>query len=126
MIPDYYALLGVSPDASAAEIKRAYRRLVRRHHPDLNAQAQDAQIKRLNEAYEILGNPRKRAAYDKQRGRKQAGKEPKMSWAEGVGGFVRELKKEAAFEQPAPKPKMSWAEGMGGFARELKKGMRED
>lgn len=93
MIPDYYALLGVPVGASPAEIKRAYRRLVRQHHPDVNAQVEDAQIKRLNEAYEVLGNPRKRAAYDKQRGRRLTSQEPKMSWAEGAGAFVRELKK---------------------------------
>lgn len=126
MIPDYYALLGVPADASTAEIKRAYRRLVRQHHPDLNAQAQDSQIKRLNEAYEVLGNPKKRAAYDKQRGRRHASRGPRMTWAEGAGAFVRELKKEATPEQPAPKPKMTWAEGMGAFVRELKKGMRDD
>lgn len=126
MIPDYYALLGVPVGASPAEIKRAYRRLVRQHHPDLNAQIEDTQIKRLNEAYEVLGNPKKRAAYDKQRGRRQASREPKMSWAEGAGGFVRELKKEAAPDQPAPRPKLSWAEGAGAFVRELKKGIRDD
>jgi len=126
MIPDYYALLGVPVGASPAEIKRAYRRLVRQHHPDLNAQIEDTQIRRLNEAYEILGNPQKRAAYDRQRGRRPASREPKISWAEGAGGFVRELKKETAPEQPAPEPKMSWAEGAGAFVRELKKGLHDD
>jgi curved DNA-binding protein CbpA len=93
MIPDYYALLHVPIGASTPEIKRAYRRLVRQYHPDVNAQVQDAQIKHLNEAYEILSNPGKRAAYDRQRRQDQVSREPKMTWAEGVGGFVRELKK---------------------------------
>lgn len=138
MILDYYALLGVSHAASSTEIKRAYRRLARLHHPDLNTQAQDAQIKRLNEAYEILSDSHKRAAYDEQlqqarqsaeearRQREEANREPKMTWAEGVGSFVREFKKEQAPEQPAPRPKMTWAEGMGAFVREFKKGIRDD
>lgn len=138
MIPDYYKLLGVSPGANLTEIKRAYRRLARMHHPDLNAQAQDEQIKRLNEAYEVLSDSRKRAAYDEQRRqarqrakaerlqREQAQREPKMSWGEGMGAFIRELKKEQAPDQPSTEPKMSWAEGMGAFVRELKKGMRDD
>lgn len=141
MMLDYYKVLGVSSRASATEIKRAYRRLARQHHPDLNAQAQDEQIKRLNEAYEVLSNPRKRADYDKQRReilqraaaarreREEASREPKMSWTEGVVGFVHELKKEQEPEQPAPpkaEPKLTWAEGMGAFVRELKKEMRDD
>lgn len=105
MIPNYYALLGVPPNASTAEIKRAYRRLARLHHPDLNAQAQDAQIKRLNEAYAVLSDSQKRATYDEQRRQarlraeaerrqqKQAQREPEMTWIQGMFGFVRELKK---------------------------------
>jgi len=106
MIPNYYAALGVSASASAAEIKRAYRRLARLHHPDLNAQALDAQIKRLNEAYEVLSDARKRAAYDElrrqarqraeaaRRAQAEAEREPEMTWIQGIFGFVRELKKE--------------------------------
>ena len=105
MTPNYYALLEVAPNASAAEIKRAYRRLARLHHPDLNAQAQDVHIKRLNEAYEVLSDPKKRAAYDEQlrqarlraeavrRQQELAKREPEMTWVEGMIGFVRELKK---------------------------------
>jgi len=107
-MPDYYAILEVSPTATTAEIKRSYRRLARLHHPDLNAQALDTHIKRLNEAYEILRDPLKRAAYDEQRAaekrlaaaqaahrlqQEQAKREPEMTWAEGLAGFVRELQK---------------------------------
>ena len=107
-MPDYYAILEVSPTATAAEIKRSYRRLARLHHPDLNKQALDTHIKSLNEAYAILRNPVKRAAYDEQcteekrrvaaraalhRQQEQAKREPEMTWAEGIVGFVRELKK---------------------------------
>jgi curved DNA-binding protein CbpA len=107
-MPDYYAILEVSPDATAAEIRRSYRRLARLHHPDLNQQALDIHIKRLNKAYEVLRDPLKRAAYDQQRAeekrraaaraalrrqQEQASREPKMTWAEGIVGFVREFKK---------------------------------
>ncbi len=107
-MPDYYAILEVSPTATTAEIKRSYRRLARLHHPDLNKQALDTHIKRLNEAYEILRDPLKRAAYDKQRAEKnrlaaaqatyqhrqeQTKHEHDMTWIEGIIGFVKELKK---------------------------------
>jgi DnaJ-class molecular chaperone len=103
---DYYAMLGVSDQAAQSEIKRAYRRLARKYHPDLNQQTLDEHIKRLNEAYDILGDPAKRAAYDQQRlleeqqreaARKQqelAQREPGMSWIQGIFGFVRELRRE--------------------------------
>jgi curved DNA-binding protein CbpA len=115
-MPDYYTILEVSPTASQADIKRSYRRLARIHHPDLNAEALDVHIKRLNEAYAVLRDPHKRAAYDAeraeearstaalllqqqkmadlQRRRAQAQKKKKMTWARGIGEFVRELRKE--------------------------------
>ncbi|HLX58608.1 MAG TPA: DnaJ domain-containing protein [Ktedonobacteraceae bacterium] len=103
MMQDFYDILEVLPDATLAEIKRAYRRLARLHHPDLNKQALDSHIKRLNEAYEILRDPRKRAAYDEQRAeaerqvalrlQAQAKREPGMTWYEGFVAFVNELKK---------------------------------
>ena len=107
-MPDYYNILEVSPTATQAEIKRSYRRLVRKYHPDLNKQALDLHIKRLNEAYDVISDPVKRAAYDAQRSaeiRHAAPKvvpqrrptpvkrEPEMTWVEGIFGFVRELKK---------------------------------
>jgi len=107
-MPDYYKILEVPPTATLAEIKRSYRRLARLHHPDLNQQARDTHIKRLNEAYEVLRDPARRAAYDAQRAeekrreaaraefrrqQEQAKREPEMTWAEGIVGFVKELKK---------------------------------
>lgn len=63
---DLYGLLGVSRSASQEEIKKAYRKLVRKHHPDANPGDQEAEtrFKSINLAYEILQDPQKRARYD--------------------------------------------------------------
>ncbi len=62
---DYYAILGVKPDADEKEIKTVYRRLARKYHPDLNKQADaEEQFKVVAEAYEILHQREKRAEYD--------------------------------------------------------------
>jgi len=65
---DYYAVLGVKKDASAAEIKQAYRRLAKQHHPDLHLnkdkdKAAD-KFKEINEAYEVLSDLQKKSKYD--------------------------------------------------------------
>ena len=64
---DHYAALRVQPSADAAQIKAAYRALVRQFHPDANphcAAEAEARIKEITEAYRVLGNPQKRAQYD--------------------------------------------------------------
>src|SRR6476620_7123083 len=63
---DFYVILGVEPDASAAEIKRAYRRLSRRYHPGINPGDRTAEetFARITKAYEVLIDPRRRQAYD--------------------------------------------------------------
>ncbi len=60
--PDYYKTLGVSKDATADEIKKAFRKLARTHHPD--AGGDEAKFKEINEAYEVLSDEEKRALYD--------------------------------------------------------------
>ena len=64
---DYYKILGISKNATESEIKKAYRKLARKLHPDINPDDKEAHAKfqQLNEANEVLGNPEKRKKYDK-------------------------------------------------------------
>lgn len=64
---DYYQLLGVERNASADDIKTAYRRQAIKHHPDKNPgdKNAEAKFKAINEAYEVLSDSQKRAAYDR-------------------------------------------------------------
>ena len=87
---DYYTVLGVERGASEDELKKAYRKLAMKHHPDRNPEDQEAEhkFKEAKEAYEILTDSRKRAAYD-QFG--HAGVDPSMggrAGPEGFGGFA--------------------------------------
>src|ERR1700754_811013 len=90
---DYYEVLGVTKNAAEDEIKKAYRKLAMKHHPDRNqgddAKKAEERFKEAKEAYEMLTDPQKRAAYD-QYG--HAGVDPSMGrgapGAEGFGGFA--------------------------------------
>ncbi len=66
---DFYAVLGVSKDASAADIKKSYRKLARKHHPDTNTgdAAAEARFKEISEAHSVLGDPTQRQEYDQMR-----------------------------------------------------------
>ena len=79
---DYYDILGVSKNASAAELKQAYRKLALQWHPDRNKSAEATEkFKEINQAYEVLADAKKREAYD------QFGHAAFESGAAGFGGF---------------------------------------
>jgi curved DNA-binding protein len=97
---DYYQILGVDRDVSADELKKAYRRLARKYHPDVSKQADaEEKFKEVQEAYEVLKDPEKRAAYDQLGHDWKAGQEfrPPPDWSSsfhfgdggdfGAGGF---------------------------------------
>jgi len=82
---DYYEVLELSKGASDDDIKKAYRKLAKKYHPDLN-KAPDAadKFKEVQEAYEVLSDPQKKAAYDAYG---FAGVDPQQGFGQGFGGF---------------------------------------
>lgn len=84
-VKDYYQVLGVSEDASADEIKKAYRNLAREHHPDKNPDKPDAEekFKEIQEAYSVVGDETKRREYDARR------KNPFGGFGDGFGSGGR-------------------------------------
>ncbi len=118
---DYYAILGVEPTASAEDIRKAYRRLARRYHPDVSKEDDaEERFKEVSEAYQTLSDPEKREAYD-QLGRHRPGEDFQPSpewdtrfWQEGVEedidlaellqriGFHRAARRQGAAGQGAP------------------------
>jgi curved DNA-binding protein CbpA len=132
-IPDYYAILEVRRSANGAEIKKSYRRLVRRYHPDLNGQATSTgangirtseasrHIALLHEAYSVLSNPQKRTAYDARRRKAEVRPTSEQS--------PPDPRRQPAQPPVVPQqhePKMTWVQGVFGFVREFKKAMHED
>lgn len=92
---DYYKIMGLKRDASQDDIKRAYRKLARRYHPDVSKEPDaEAKFRQTGEAYEVLKDPEKRAAYDRLDPNLKDGQEfrPPPNWDTGFefsgGGFT--------------------------------------
>lgn len=92
---DYYTIMGVKRNATQGEIKRAYRKLARKYHPDVSKEPDaEAHFKEIGEAYEVLKDPEKRAAYDQLGSSWKSGQDfrPPPDWNQGFefhgGGFT--------------------------------------
>jgi molecular chaperone DnaJ len=94
---NHYDTLEVSPTASQAEIKQAYRRLAKQFHPDINrGTANHDQIARINAAYEILGDPHQRQSYDRHLSYSSRGQSPNFA---SYAGYDRQQRTAAAQKQ---------------------------
>ena len=97
---DYYATLGVAKTATGKEIKQAYRKMARKHHPDVNQgdKSAESRFKDVSEAYEVLGDPEKRKKYDELgsnwRAYEQTGAPPPGSRPRPQGGGSRTMTEE--------------------------------
>ena len=132
---DYYKIMGLSRNANEDEIKRAYRKLARKYHPDVSKEKNaEAKFKELGEAYEVLKDPQKRAAYDRLGNNWKAGEEfrPPPKWDEGfefkggdfTGGdagafsdFFEQLFGRAGFHPSGGGPGGSHARGQDSHAK---------
>ena len=86
---DYYKILGLERDAKEADVKKAYRRLARKYHPDVSKESNaEEKFKEVGEAYEVLKDPQKRQAYDQLGGNWKAGQSftPPPGWEEIFSG----------------------------------------
>ena len=103
---NYYKILGVTQKTSKADLKKKYRELAKKHHPDTNSGNTKAEdnFKIISEAYEVLSNAKKRKAYDRERSyQKKAPRRPKgqPDWNAPPGGFDREPGgKQQRYEEP--------------------------
>ncbi|WP_333878045.1 DnaJ C-terminal domain-containing protein [Methylobacter sp.] len=132
---DYYKIMGLSRTATQDEVKRAYRKLARKYHPDVSKEKDaEAKFKELGEAYEVLKDTEKRAAYDKLGTNWKAGEDfrPPPNWDEGFefkGGnftgsdagvfsdFFEQLFGRAGFHSPGHEPHQFHARGQDTHAK---------
>lgn len=128
---DYYAVLGVSESATPEEIKKAYRKLARKYHPDVSTEADaDDRFKDLGEAYEVLKDPEKRAEYDQLRqygARGDGSFEPPPGW-QSASGFGRGGYTEADARQFSDffEEMFGGGRGFGGGFRQTMRSRGED
>jgi curved DNA-binding protein len=101
---DYYEIMGVERDATQGQIKRAYRKLARKYHPDVSKESDaEERFKEVGEAYEVLKDPEKRAAYDQLGRQWKAGQDfhPPPDWDAGFefsgGGYTEGPAEHSAF-----------------------------
>jgi len=96
---DYYQIMGIPRDATQDDIKRTYRKLARKYHPDVSKEPEaEARFKEIGEAYEVLKDPEKRAAYDRLGTRWKSGQEfqPPPEWGQGFEFHGGEFAQSAA------------------------------
>jgi len=140
---DYYRVLGVSDSADAAEIKKTYRKLARQYHPDVSSAADaEARFKEVGEAYEVLGDAKRRAEYDQLRqlragGRRaQSGRSSDADFNRQFGDFFESVfggmgasrggrqSWQAAFDQPGQdvthRITLSLEDAVNGVEREIR------
>ena len=121
---DYYEVLGVAKTANEEELKKAYRRLAMKFHPDRNPDNKEAEekFKEANEAYEILSNADKRAAYDRHG---HAGVDPNMGaggfGGGGFGGGFHAPREERGFDQRREAPAYGRKPGFGDFGGDVRR-----
>ncbi len=112
---DYYQVLSVPRDATIGQIKRAYRKLIKACHPDVNSSPQSIEWTReLNEAYGVLGNPSARAIYDAE----FRGSDAPNQGADGFAGSARTARPED--DRPSARPgesqaQQEWVPPTGGI-----------
>ncbi len=104
---DYYALLQITRNASSEEIKKAYRRLARQYHPDVNPSPQaESRFKQINRAYQVLSDPVKKALYDRQLN------SPSTTYRQAH-------KTQAHYSHTKPKPKILFTEKQYAWAKKF-------
>jgi curved DNA-binding protein CbpA len=126
--PDPYELLGVNPTATADEIRRAWRKAARDAHPDHHPDdpTAEARFKALARAYEVLGDPERRAAWDRSGGRLRRGPVGTDVWREVLRAVARGLSRWATSARvPKARPAVEPAPGGPPDARQARREARE-